>query len=183
MCKRRAGCERPVFRLVCHVVPQSASTLTVEGRGPDVFRTDGKRRREEGMIEEPAGTRTGPTAQQIDLFRAVEDVHELTGAIVVLLTDAESVSIAVAGDEDELPPPLRALLGGKQLAAAGSVRALLEPISEELGDTHVNYSILALEKGHVLTIAFDAEANFDVVQTVGREASQMISEILTSAPN
>jgi hypothetical protein len=133
------------------------------------------------MTDVPAAK--GPTAQQIDLFRAVEDVHEMTGAIVVLLSDADGVSVAVAGDEDDLPPSLRALLGGKQLAAAGGVRALLEPISEELGDTHVNYSILAVGGAHVLTIAFDAEANFDVVQTVGREASQMIGEILASAPN
>lgn len=128
----------------------------------------------------------GPTPQQIDLFRAVEDVHELTGAIVVLLTDADGVAIAVAGDEDDLPPSLRAVLGAKQLAAAGSVRALLEPISDDLADTHVNYSILAVGSAHVLTIAFDAEANFEVVQTVGREASQMIAEIAelpTSAPN
>ena len=125
----------------------------------------------------------GPTAQQIDLFRAVEDVHEMTGAIVVLLTDGDGVAIAIAGDEDELPPPLRAVLGGKQLAAAGGVRALLEPISDELGNTPVNYSILAVGSAHVLTIAFDAEADFDVVQTVGREASQMIAEILGSAPN
>ena len=135
----------------------------------------------EGMTDEPAAK--GPTAQQIDLFRAVEDVHELTGAILVLLTDGDGASIAVAGDEDDLPPSLRAVLGGKQLAAAGSVRALLEPISEQLGDTHVNYSILVVANGHVLTIAFDSEANFDVVQTVGREASQMISDILTSASN
>src|SRR4051812_2223023 len=121
---------------------------------------------------------TGPTAQQIDLFRAVEDVHEMTQAIVVLLTDADGVAIAVAGDEDDVPPPLRALLGGKQLAAAGSVRALLEPIAGELGESHVNFSILSIDGAHVLTIAFDAESDFDVVQTVGREASQMISEIL-----
>jgi hypothetical protein len=125
----------------------------------------------------------GPTAQQIDLFRAVEDVHEMTGAIVVLLTDADGVAVAAAGDEDELPPALRAVLGGKQLAAAGGVRALLEPISDDLAETHVNYSVLAVGSEHVLTIAFDAEANFDVVQTVGREASQMIAEILTSAMN
>jgi hypothetical protein len=133
------------------------------------------------MTDEPAAK--GPTAQQIDLFRAVEDVHEMTSAIVVLLTDAEGVAIAVAGDEDDLPPPLRAVLGGKQLAAAGGVRALLEPISDDLADTHVNYSILAVGGAHVLTIAFDAEANFDVVQTVGREASQMIAEILAAGPN
>ena len=126
---------------------------------------------------------SGPTAQQIDLFRAVEDVHELTGAIVVLLTDADGVAIAVAGDEDDLPPSLRDLLGGKQHAAAGSVRALLEPINDDLADTPINYSILAVGTAHVLTIAFDADANFEVVQTVGREASQMIAELLTSAPN
>jgi hypothetical protein len=129
------------------------------------------------------GAPKGPTEQQLDLFRAVEDVHEMTRAIVVLLTDADGVAVAVAGDEDELPPSLRAVLGGKQLAAAGGVRALLEPLSGELADTHVNYTILAVERAHVLTIAFDAEANFDVVQTVGREATQMISEILASAPN
>ncbi len=134
------------------------------------------------MSDEPAAAK-GPTAQQIDLFRAVEDIHELTGATVVLLTDAEGVAVAAAGDEDDLPPSLRAVLGGKQLAAAGSVRALLEPISADLADTPINYSILAVANGHVLTIAFDAEANFDVVQTVGREGSQMISEILTLASN
>lgn len=126
------------------------------------------------------GAAKGPTAQQLDLFRAVEDVHEMTGAIVVLLTDAEGVAVAVAGDEDDLPPALRAVLSGNQLAAAGGVRALLEPIAEALGETHVNYSILAVQPAHVLTIAFDAEASFDVVQTVGREACQMISEILTT---
>ena len=134
------------------------------------------------MSDEPAAAK-GPTAQQIDLFRAVEDIHELTGATVVLLTDAEGVAVAAAGDEDDLPPSLRAVLGGKQLAAAGSVRALLEPISADLADTPINYSILAVANGHVLTIAFDAEANFDVVQTVGREGSQMISELLTLASN
>jgi hypothetical protein len=132
------------------------------------------------MTDVPA-TPMGPTTQQLDLFRAVEDVHEMTGAIVVLLTDADGVAIAVAGDEDELPPSLRAVLSGKQLAAAGGVVRLLEPIAGELAETHVNFSILAVERTHVLTIAFDAEANFDVVQTVGREASQMISEILVGA--
>ena len=43
----------------------------------------------------------GPTAQQIDLFRAVEDIHELTAAIVILLTDRDGVAVAVAGDEDD----------------------------------------------------------------------------------
>jgi hypothetical protein len=121
--------------------------------------------------------------QQLDLFRAVEDVHEMTGAIVVLLTDADGVSIAVAGDEDELPAPLRAVLSGKQLAAAGGVMQLLEPLGAELAGSHLNFSVLAVDAGHVLAIAFDAEADFEVVQTVGREARQMISEILTTPIN
>jgi hypothetical protein len=120
----------------------------------------------------------GPTAQQIDLFRAVEDVHEMTEAIVVLLTDSDGVSIAVAGDEDEIPTPLRAVLSGKQLSAAGGVVALLEPIAAELAESHLNFSVLAVANTHVLTIAFDAEANFEIVQTVGREARQLISELL-----
>jgi hypothetical protein len=125
----------------------------------------------------------GPTARQIDLFRAVEDVHEMTQAIVVLLTDADGVAIAVAGDEDDIPPPLRAVLSGKQLAAAGSVVALLEPVVAELAESQLNVSVLAVDDAHVLAIAFDAEADFEVVQTVGREARQMISEILTAELN
>lgn len=120
----------------------------------------------------------GPTAQQIDLFRAVEDIHELTEAIVVLLTDRAGVAIAVAGDEDDLPPSIRAVLGGEQLAKAGSVAALLEPIAEELGGCPLNFTILRVGEGHVLTIAFDVEADLERVQTVGREGAQMISEIL-----
>jgi len=131
------------------------------------------------MSEAPS-TAAGPTVQQLDLFRAVEDVHELTGAIVVLLTDAAGVSIAVAGDEDELPPPLRAVLSGRQLAAAGGVIALLEPLGDELAGSHLNFSVLAVDEAHVLAIAFDAEADFEVVTTVGREARQMISEILST---
>lgn len=126
---------------------------------------------------------TGPTDQQIELFRALEDVHEMTEAIVVLLTDAGGASIAVAGDEDELPRPLRAVLSGDRLTAAGGVASLLEPIVADLAESHLNFSILAVDEAHVLTIAFDAEANFDLVQTVGREARQMIAEILTTPLN
>lgn len=129
------------------------------------------------MMDAPS---TGPTAQQIDLFRAVEDVHEMTQAIVVLLTDADGVAVAVAGDEDEIPGPLRAVLGGKQLAAAGGVAPLLEPIVAELAGSHLNVTVLAVGEAHVLAIVFDAEADFEIVQTVGREARQMISEILTT---
>ena len=81
----------------------------------------------------------GPTAQQIDLFRAVEDIHELTAAIVILLTDRDGVAIAIAGDEDDIPPSLRAVLRGESLARAGSVRALLEPIGEDLSLCPLNF--------------------------------------------
>ena len=123
----------------------------------------------------------GPTAQQIDLFRAVEDIHELTGAIVILLTDRDGVAIAIAGDEDDIPPSLRAVLGGENLAKAGSVRALLEPIGEDLSQSPLNFSILPVADSHLLTIAFDVEASFDTVQTVGREGAAMITEILRAS--
>jgi hypothetical protein len=123
---------------------------------------------------------TGPTPQQIELFRAVEDVHELTSALVVLLTDEDGIALAVAGDEDDIPPPLRAVLGGRQLAAAGSVVALLEPIVAELAESRLNVTVLAVDAAHVLAIAFDADADFDVVQRVGREAQQMLRELLAA---
>jgi hypothetical protein len=119
-----------------------------------------------------------PSAQQIDLFRAVEDIHELTGAIVVLLTDADGAAVAAAGDEDEIPPALRAVLGGKKLAEAGRVVALLEPIAGDLAHCPLNFSIVPVGEAHVLAIAFDAEASLETVQVVGREGAQMIAEIL-----
>ena len=128
------------------------------------------------MDDSPSGH--VPSARQIDLFRAVEDVHELTSAIVVLLTDPDGVAVAAAGDEDDIPPPLRAVLGGDDLARAGGVVALLEPIAGELAECPLNFSILAAGAGHVLTIAFDAEANLETVQVVGREGAAMIAEIL-----
>ena len=118
-----------------------------------------------------------PSAQQIDLFRAVEDIHELTSAIVVLLTDGDGVALAAAGDEDDIPAPLRAVLGGKNLAHAGGVAALLEPIAGELAHCPLNFSIIAAGAAHVLTIAFDVEADLDTVQVVGREGAQLIAEI------
>ncbi len=123
----------------------------------------------------------GPTAQQIDLFRAVEDIHELTAAIVILLTDRDGVAIAIAGDEDDIPPSLRAVLRGESLARAGSVRALLEPIGEDLSLCPLNFSILPVADSHLLTIAFDVEASFDTVQTVGREGAAMLTEILRTS--
>lgn len=123
----------------------------------------------------------GPSAQQIDLFRAVEDIHELTGAIVVLLTDRDGVSIAVAGDEDDIPPSLRAVLGAEKLARAGSVPALLEPIGEELAHCPLNFSLFPVGEAHVLAIAFDVEASLETVQVVGREGAQMIADIVRAA--
>jgi hypothetical protein len=122
-----------------------------------------------------------PSAMQIELFRAMEDIHEMTDAIVVLLVDADGAAVAVSGDEDALPPPLRAVLSGKRLAEAGTVVALLEPIAGELEG--LNVSVYAVEHRHVLAIAFDAEADFATVQQVGREASLMLSEILSAAPS
>ena len=122
-----------------------------------------------------------PSAQQIDLFRAVEDIHELSGAIVVLLTGGDGVAVAAAGDENDIPAPLRAVLGGKNLAQAGGVVALLEPIAGDLAHCTLNFSILAVGEAHVLTIAFDSEASLETVQVVGREGAQMIAEILRAA--
>jgi hypothetical protein len=129
-------------------------------------------------MDDVGSARLVPSALQIDLFRAVEDIHELTGAIVVLLTDADGVAVAVAGDEDEIPAPLRAVLGGRKLAQAGSVVALLEPIAGDLGHCPLNFSIIAVADAHVLVIAFDTEATLDTVQNVGREGAQMIAELL-----
>jgi hypothetical protein len=122
-----------------------------------------------------------PTTMQLDLFRAVEDVHDMTGAIVVLLTDYDGASVAVSGDEDVLPPAVRAVLSARQLEAAQNVIALLEPVAGELGA--LNLKVQAVGITHLLTIAFDAEADLDTVQKVGREAAAMIAEILGSGAN
>jgi hypothetical protein len=123
----------------------------------------------------------GPSATQIDLFRAMEDIHEMTDAHVVLLVDAGGAAVAVSGDEDEIPRPLREALSGNRLAEAGSVVALLTSIAADLGG--MNVSIYAVERAHVLAIVFDAEADLATVQQVGREAQAMLAEILTAAPS
>jgi hypothetical protein len=120
----------------------------------------------------------GPSAMQLDLFRAMEDIHEMTGAHVVLLVDADGVAVAVSGDEDEVPAPLRAALSGKRLAEAGTVIELLTPLAGDLGG--LNVSIYAVARGHVLAILFDAEADLATVQQVGGEAKVMLSEIVTA---
>jgi hypothetical protein len=123
----------------------------------------------------------GPTTRQLDLFRAVEDVHELTEAIVVLLVDAEGASVAVSGDEDDLPPPLRAVLAGKRLKAAGSVVALLSPIAPELADSRLNVSIYDVDGSHLLAVAFGADADFDRVRMISEQGREMIAEILRAS--
>lgn len=120
---------------------------------------------------------SGPTERQLALFSALEDVHELTAAIVVLLVDEDGVSIAVAGDEDEVPPDLRTVLSGKKLAAAGSVRALLEPV--DFSALRLNVSIFATGP-MLLAVLFDAESDLGTVQAVGKQAAEMIAEILTA---
>jgi hypothetical protein len=117
---------------------------------------------------------TGPTDQQLALFSALEDIHDLTAAIVVLLVDAQGISVAVSGDENEVPAPLRAVLSGNKLAEAGSVRALLEDVDLS---TTLNVSIFSAGS-MLLAILFDADADLGTVQSVGKQAAEMITEIL-----
>ncbi|MBX3226734.1 MAG: hypothetical protein KIT84_39060 [Labilithrix sp.] len=118
-----------------------------------------------------------PTERQLALFSALEDTHDLTAAIVVLLADEDGTTIAVSGDEAEIPPDLRAVLAGKKLAAAGSVRALLEPV--DFTGMPLNVSIFSAG-AMVLAIFFDADADLSTVQTVGKQAAEMIGEILVA---
>jgi hypothetical protein len=119
-----------------------------------------------------------PTPQQIELFRAVEDIHELSGARLVLLVDADGQSVAVSGDEVDLPAPFRAVLSGKRLAAAGSVRALLEPLAQEVAHSDVNVTVHAVDGSYVLAIVFGSEADFESVQVAGNEGRQLLAELL-----
>lgn len=121
-----------------------------------------------------------PSSLQIELFRAVEDVHEMTGAIVVLLVDEDGGLLAASGDEDDLPPSVRGVLSARRLREAGSVRELLAPVAEELAATRVNLTILDVAGRAVLAIAFDAEADLDTVLTVGGEAKEMVAALLSS---
>jgi hypothetical protein len=118
-----------------------------------------------------------PTERQLALFSALEDVHELTQSIVVILVDEGGTTIAVSGDEDEIPADLRAVLGGKKLADAGSVRALLEPV--DFSTLRLNVSLFATGP-MLLAVLFDAESDLGTVQAVGKQAAEMIAEILTA---
>ena len=118
-----------------------------------------------------------PSERQLALFRAMEDVHEFTSAIAVLLVDGDGMSVAVSGDEHDIPTALRAVLSGKQLAEAGSVRRLLEDV--DLASS-VNVTVYAVDGSHVLAIVFDSEADLDTVQEIGSEARKMLAEILAA---
>jgi len=119
-----------------------------------------------------------PSDRELALFRAVEDIHDLTQAIAVLLVDGDGTSVAVSGDEDDIPVALRTVLSGKQLAEAGSVRVLLEDL--DLAGSAVNATVYDVDGTHVLAILFDADADLVTVQEVGREGRTMLAEILAT---
>lgn len=120
---------------------------------------------------------TAPTERQLALFSALEDVHELTAAVVVILVDEDGESVAIAGDDAIIPADLRGVLAGKKLAEVGSVRALLEPV--DFSSNPLNVSIFATGP-MLLAILFDAESDLGTVQAVGKQASEMIAEILSA---
>jgi predicted regulator of Ras-like GTPase activity (Roadblock/LC7/MglB family) len=130
------------------------------------------------MSEVPSTSRFVPSEKQLALFRAVEDIHDLTQAITVLLVDGDGTLIAASGDENDVPSRLRAVLSGKQLAEAGSVRVLLEDV--DLAGSLVNVTVYDVDGTHVLAILFDAEADLATVQQVGKEAREMLAEILAA---
>ncbi|MBX3216122.1 MAG: hypothetical protein KF850_29045 [Labilithrix sp.] len=130
------------------------------------------------MSDVTAPPRLVPSEKQLALFRAVEDIHDLTQAITVLLVDGSGDLVAASGDEDDVPATLRAVLGGRQLAEAGSVRVLLEDV--DLAGAPVNVTVYDVDGTHVLAILFDAEADLATVQQVGAEAKVMLAEILAA---
>lgn len=130
------------------------------------------------MSEDLQAAQFVPNEKQLALFRAVEDIHDLTRAITVLLVDENGALVAVSGDENDVPPTLRAVLGGKQLAEAGSVRVLLEGV--DLAGALVNVTIYDVDGTHVLAILFDADADLGTVQEVGSEGRTMLAEILAA---
>ena len=130
------------------------------------------------MVQNENASALVPSEKQIALFRTVEDIHDLTQAITVLLVDGDGGSVAVSGDEDDIPVALRAVLSGKQLAEAGSVRVLLEDL--DLAGSLMNVTVYDVDGTHVLAILFDAEADLVTVQQVGQEAREMLAEILST---
>ena len=77
----------------------------------------------------------------------------------------------MSGDEDEIPADLRAVLAGKKLAQAGSVRALLEPV--DFSTLRLNVSLFAAGS-MLLAVLFDAESDLGTVQAVGKQASEIV---------
>jgi hypothetical protein len=130
-------------------------------------------------MSDPDQPRFVPNEKQLALFRAMEDIHELTNAITILLVDEYGTAIAVSGDENDIPPPIRAVVGGKRLAEAGSVRALLSSVGE-LDKNAPNVTLFDVDGKHVLAIIFDAECDLMTVQQVGKEASLLLAEILAA---
>ena len=133
------------------------------------------------MIQNENASRCVPSEMELALFRAVEDIHDLTQAITVLLVDADGSSVAVSGDENDIPTALRAVLSGKQLAEAGSVRVLLEDL--DLAGATVNVTVYDVAGTHVLAILFDADADLATVQEVGQEGRVMLAELLSTPPD
>lgn len=119
-----------------------------------------------------------PTEKQLALFRIVEDIQDATAATVVLLVDVEGEVVAASGDVDEVPGPYRVVLSGKRLAAAGSVRALLESVGEF--DTRLNITLFDAGSGYVLAILFGAEADLFAVRDVGEDARELLQELLAA---
>src|SRR5689334_16535883 len=85
-----------------------------------------------------------PNEKQLALFRALEDLHELTNAITILLADEFGAPVAVSGDENDIPPAVRAVINGQRLARAGSVRELLSSIGE-LGKDAPNVTLFDVD--------------------------------------
>ncbi|HVH41781.1 MAG TPA: hypothetical protein VM925_05540 [Labilithrix sp.] len=130
------------------------------------------------MSDDGSPERYVPTERQLALFRAVEDIHDSTGAMTILLVDGDGAAVAVSGDEDDVPAALRAVLSGKRLVEAGSVRALLEDV--DLTGSLLNVTVFDVDGTHVLAILFDAEADLATVQRVGKAGRQLLAEILAA---
>jgi hypothetical protein len=119
-----------------------------------------------------------PTERQLALFRTLEDIHDMTAAVTVLLVDEHGTSLAVSGDERDVPPTLRKALSGRRLAAAGSVVEFLRSLGD-LGSV-LNVSVYDIDGAHVLAIVFDSDADITTVQSVGRDASPLLAELLAA---
>lgn len=109
----------------------------------------------------------------------------MTSAVVVLLADESGQAVAVAGDDEKIPPALRAILGARALREAGSVRELLSLV--DLSGSLLNVTVQPVAATHLLAILFDSEVDLATVQRVAREACTLLAELLADdvpgAPN